>query len=99
MENKNTGKNTPEKKFSTGVISAVIWKNQGIKKTGETTEFRTISLQRRYTDKKGEWKSTSSLRIADLPKASLVLNKAYEYLVLRQDNNPFTEVGEEEVVM
>lgn len=77
-------KNIPEIKFSTGVISATVWKNTGIKKNGEETEFRTISMQRRYTDKKGEWQSTSSLRINDLPKAALVLNKAYEYLVLKQ---------------
>ena len=76
--------NTPKQKFSTGVISATIWKNSGISKKGEPVEFRTISLQRRYTDEKGEWKSTSSLRINDLPKAALVLNKAYEYLVLKE---------------
>jgi len=76
--------NVPEKKFSTGVISATIWKNAGTSKKGDPVEFRTISLQRRYTDEKGEWKSTSSLRINDLPKASLVLNKAYEYLVLKE---------------
>ena len=85
--------NAPEKKFSTGVISATIWKNSGTSKKGDPVEFRTISLQRRYTDEKGEWKSTSSLRINDLPKASLVLNKAYEYLVLKEqaDSLEFTE--------
>lgn len=77
-------KNIPEIKFSTGVISATVWKNAGIRKNGEETEFRTVSMQRRYTDKKGEWQSTSTLRINDLPKAALVLNKAYEYLVLKQ---------------
>lgn len=76
-------KNQPEIKFSTGAISATVWKNTGIKKTGEQTEFRTVALQRKYTDKKGEWQSTSSLRINDLPRAALVLNKAYEYLVLK----------------
>ncbi len=79
-------KNQPEMKFSTGAISATVWKNTGIKKDGEETEFNTISLQRRYTDKKGEWQSTSSLRINDLPKAALVLNKAFEYLVIKQQD-------------
>jgi len=78
--------NKPEIKFSTGVISATIWRNTGIRKTGEETEFRTVSLQRRYTDKKGEWQSTSSMRVNDLPKAALVLNKAYEYLVIKQQD-------------
>ena len=85
--------NAPEKKFSTGVISATIWKNSGTSKKGDPVDFKTISLQRRYTDEKGEWKSTSSLRINDLPKAALVLNKAYEYLVLKEqtDSLEFTE--------
>ena len=74
----------PEKKFSTGAVSATIWKNQVIsKKTGEQVEFRTIQLDRRYKDKEDNWKSTNSFRINDLPKVSLVVQKAYEYLVLR----------------
>ena len=83
MSEENTG-NQPEKKFSTGAISATVWKNNGTsKKTGEPVEFRTITLQRRYTDKEGNWQTSSSLRVNDLPKATLVLEKAYEYLVLK----------------
>ena len=83
MSEKNTG-NQPEKKFSTGAISATVWKNQATsKKTGEAVEFKTITLQRRYLDKDGKWQSSGSFRVTDLPKASLVLQKAYEYLVLK----------------
>lgn len=92
----------PEKKFSTGVISATIWKNQGQSKTGDKTEYRTITLQRRYTDKDGKWQSTNSLRLNDLPKAALVLNKAYEYLVIRDDEaSASSDMGdiEEEITM
>ena len=93
--------NKPEKKFSTGVISATVWKNNWVsKQTGQTTEFKTITLQRRYTDKDGKWQSTNSMRINDLPKASLVLQKAYEYLVLRDINDVSSdeEISVEEVV-
>jgi hypothetical protein len=76
--------NRPEKRFSTGAISATVWKNQTTnKRTGEPVEFQTVSLQRRYMDKEGKWQTSNSLRSNDLPKASLVLNKAYEYIVLR----------------
>jgi hypothetical protein len=34
-------------------------------------------------DKEGNWQTTSSLRVGDIPKATLVLNKAYEYLMLK----------------
>ncbi|OGM02105.1 hypothetical protein A3K72_03945 [Candidatus Woesearchaeota archaeon RBG_13_36_6] len=80
----NKEKNSPEKRFSTGGVSATVWKNQGKTKVGEETSYNTISLQRRYRDKNDEWQSTNSFRINDLPKAILVLNKAYEYLVLRE---------------
>lgn len=74
--------NQPEKKFRAGVISATVWKNVGMsQKTGHPTEYRTISLQRSYTDKDGSWKNTASFRINDLPKAAVVLNQAYEFLV------------------
>ncbi|MCK5107529.1 MAG: hypothetical protein KAQ83_02275 [Nanoarchaeota archaeon] len=94
-------KNQPEKRFSTGAITATIWKNKGHLKTGEVNEYHTISIQRGYKDKEGKWKSTNSLRINDLPKAALVLNKAYEYLILReQDSFKDGEVdfSEEEIV-
>jgi hypothetical protein len=100
MESKKEGKNLPEKKFSTGAISATIWNNQAVQqKTGEKVAYKTISLQRRYKDKTGEWKSTNYLRLNDLPRASLVLNKAYEYLLLKETagNNPEEELPEEMV--
>ncbi len=85
MENyKETGVNVPEKKFSTGVIQATIWKNQAIRKNGEAFAYRTISLCRRYSDKHGQWKSTSSFRRDDLPNAALVIQKAYEYIALKE---------------
>ncbi|MBW2988944.1 hypothetical protein KY358_01360 [Candidatus Woesearchaeota archaeon] len=99
--------NLPEKKFSTGAISATIWKNNGTnKKDGGPVEYRTITLQRRYTDKEGKWQTSNSLRLNDLPKASLVLQKAYEYLVLKgQGSSSDKEKGDngsmmdEEIVM
>ena len=76
--------NLPERKFSTGALVATVWENQGKSKEGEDVSYKTISLQRRYKDEKGEWKSTNSFRLNDLPKASLVLQKAYEYFVLKE---------------
>jgi len=75
--------NMPEKKFSTGALSATVWQNSGKSKTGEEVSFRTVTFQRRYQDKEGNWQSTNNLRLNDLPRASLVLQKAYEYLVMK----------------
>ena len=79
-------KNVPEKKFSTGVITATVWNNQGKGRNGEIVGYRTVSLQRNYKDKNGVWQHANSLRVNDLPRASLVLQKAFEYLVIREQN-------------
>ncbi len=69
--------NTPEKKFKAGAVSATIWANKA-----ETGSFFTVSLERNYKDKEGSWKSSKTLRANDLPKAELVLRKAYEYMIM-----------------
>lgn len=74
-------KNTPERKFRAGGVAATIWQNN-IVKDGHEATYRTVSLERSYKDKNNQWQSTSSLRVNDLPRAALVLNKAYEYIAL-----------------
>lgn len=76
--------NQPEKKFRAGPISATIWRNKSQKsaESGDVGEYRTISIERSYTDKDGKWQSTNSMRVNDLPKAALVLQRAYEHLVI-----------------
>lgn len=78
-----TPKNGPEHKIRAGAIVATVWKNEQKGEHGPYA-FYTVTLERSYKDKDGAWKNTSSLRAADLPKASLVLNKAYEYLMLEK---------------
>lgn len=86
--------NTPIKKFRAGAISASIFKNNGKRKNGEDVEFNTIQLQRAYKDKNDEWQNTSTLRVNDLPRAALLLGKAYEHLVLKNVN---TEAAVEDI--
>lgn len=78
-------KKLPEKKFRAGAISATVWKNTGQSKfDGQPKDYMTVSFERVYQDKQsGEWKSTTSLRVNDLPRAAVVITKAYEYLVLK----------------
>ncbi len=76
--------NYPEKKIRAGAVSATVWHNKGQKANGEESEYKTISIERSYTDKAGKWQSTNSFRITDLPKAQVVLQKAYEHIVLQE---------------
>ena len=96
--NKMEAKNVPEKKFSTGVITATVWQNQGKGRNGEIVGYRTVSLQRRYKDRNGVWQTANSLRVNDLPKASLVLQKAYEYLVLRETQETSVDYVDEDII-
>ncbi|MFW5746384.1 MAG: hypothetical protein ACOCWQ_02410 [Nanoarchaeota archaeon] len=75
------GRNLPEKRIAAGAISIAIWRNQMQRKDGTTAEYSTISIDRNYRDKDGNWKSTNKLRLNDLPKAAMALNRAYEYLI------------------
>jgi len=84
-------KNAPEKKFRASPISATIWSNEVVSPTGETNVFRTINLERTYKDKEGKWKKTNNLRVNDLPKAILVLNKAYEYISIKEEGDEISE--------
>ncbi|MBN2368601.1 hypothetical protein JXC34_06275 [Candidatus Woesearchaeota archaeon] len=82
--------NMPEKKFRSGAICATVWKNFS-EKDGNVVEYMTVSFERSY-QKDGEWNTTNSLRVNDLPRASLVLQKAYEYIALK-------DTGSEELVV
>ena len=78
--------NYPEKKFRAGGISATIWVNKAKQANGTEGEYKTVSLERSYTDKEGKWQSTQTLRVNDVPKAAAALQKAYEYLVLQEQD-------------
>lgn len=78
------GKNLPEKKFRAGAVAATVWSNETVR-DGKKISYKTISFERSYKDKDDAWKQTNSLRTTDIPKAVLVLSKAYEYLALNAD--------------
>ena len=70
----------PVKKFSVGGVQTAVWENDG----KEGRKFYSVSFDRRYKDKNDEWKSTTSLKANDLPKAILALQKAYEFVSLKE---------------
>lgn len=72
----------PEQTFRSGTVVASVWDNE-IERDGKVINFKSISFDRRYQDSEGEWQSTNSLRVSDIPKAIMVLGKAYEHLSLK----------------
>lgn len=80
----------PIVKYSIGTINVAVWEN----KKNEGGTFNTVTINRRYKDKE-EWKNSNSLRLNDIPKAIMALNKAYETLSLKQYvNSDFTQEDE-----
>jgi len=73
----------PETSFRAGGCKATIWKNKK-EINGKEVENYSVSFERSYKDKDGEWKTTNSLMQNDLPKAQVVLGKAFEYIVLKE---------------
>lgn len=92
-----TKTNKPVKKFRAGAVSATVWNNPGKPIEGKEYNYNTISLERCYKDKDGSWQSTNSLRINDIPRAELVLQEAYAFLVLNKEKESVYGLEEGEV--
>ena len=73
----------PEKKFKVGACSASIFANEIQAGNGKAV-MKSVSLQRTYKDKNGEFQNTSSFGLNDIPKAMLAFSKAYEYLAMSE---------------
>ena len=74
----------PVKKYKVGGVQAAIWENQALNPQGQQETFHSVTMERRYKDKEGNWKTSESFRAGDLPKAILLLSKAYEFVALKE---------------
>jgi hypothetical protein len=89
--------NQPVVKFKHGSVEAAIFENE-IKKDGRTFTIRKVVVQRNYLDRNDKWQSTSSLDVNDVPKAVLVLSKAYEFLTKPNGAKSGREGDEDELM-
>lgn len=64
----------PVWKTAAGGVQLAVWRNPA----PSGGFFHTVTLDRRFKRKDGQWDSSASLRLNDIPKAILVLQKAYE---------------------
>ena len=69
----------PEKEYKVGAVRAAIWCNPRTTSDGRQFNSHKVILERTYKDASGNFKSTSSLDVNDIPKAILALKKAYEF--------------------
>jgi hypothetical protein len=86
----------PVAKFTAGQTSAAIWENE-ITVNGRQVTMLKATIQRRYKDKDGAWKSSGSFGRNEIPLAIYTLQKCFEYMIEGQkDENGSVE---EETVM
>ena len=70
----------PVKKVKVGGIEVAVWENT----SKEGSKYFTTTMERNYKDGE-EWKKTNSLRANDIPKAILALQKAFEFVAIKED--------------
>ena len=70
----------PVEKFKAGQVSAALWENE-ISVSGRQVTMLKATVQRRYKDKDGNWKSSQSFSRNEIPLAIYCLKKAFEHII------------------
>ena len=75
----------PVKKFRAGQVSCALWENEA-NVNGRIVTMLKATVERRYKDKDGNWKSTGSFARNEIPLAIYCLEKAFEAIVEEQQS-------------
>jgi hypothetical protein len=87
----------PVKKFQAGTVSSVLWRND-IVVNGTSKPVLKASIQRRYCDRDGVWKSSTSFSRNEIPLAIYCLMQAYKAMVEGDGDNANDAVPVESVL-
>ena len=85
----------PVAKFKAGQVSAAIWENE-VSVNGRTVTMLKATVERRYKDRDGQWKSSTSFARNEIPLAMYCLQKCFEHIIGAQQEDE-TSVEEEAV--
>ena len=69
-----------------GQVSSAVWENQ-VQVKGQSITILKATVQRRYKDRNGEWKSSTSFGRNEIPLAIHCLQKAFEKIIEIQSEN------------
>lgn len=81
-KNNDTPTNKPHYKCKCGNVQGTVWENKTVK-DGNEISILSVSIQRGYKDKEGNWKNTTSFQLNDIPKVRSVLQRIYEDLLIK----------------
>jgi hypothetical protein len=83
QEKQTKNKNSPVQKFVSGVLHVAVWETI-IEKDKKTMKFYNVTYERSYKDKDDDWQKTTNIQAQDIPKVVMLLNKAYEWIYLKE---------------
>jgi len=86
----------PVAKFTAGQVSAAIWENEVTTKAGKKVTMLKATVEQRYKDRDGQWKSSGSFSRNEIPLAIYCLQKSMEHIIESQKDGDGSV--EEEVV-
>lgn len=87
----------PVKKFSAGSVSCALWENSATIE-GRKVNVLKATVERRYKDKDGTWKSSGSFSRNEIPLVIYCLSRAFSVMVEERTNGNGAETVEEEQV-
>jgi hypothetical protein len=70
----------PIKKYSAGSISCALWENEA-QVNGRTVQILRATVERRYKDRDGTWKSSGSFSKNEIPLVVFCLVRAFATMV------------------
>ena len=70
----------PIERHRAGSVSCALWENE-ISVNGQQKTILKASLDRRYQDRNGNWKSSQSFSRNEIPLAIYCLKKAFESII------------------
>lgn len=77
-ENMETQK--PIAKFRAGSVTCALWENE-IRVNGQAEKVLKASVSRRYRDRDGAWKTSTSFSRSEIPLAIYGLQQAFEFML------------------
>ena len=86
----------PLKKFRAGQVSCALWENEIAVEDGRSVQMLKATVERRYKDKNGEWKSSNSFSRNEIPLVKYCLDKAFAAMIEERSSDSVSV--EEEVI-
>ena len=83
----------PKAKFRAGQVSVAVWENEA-KVNGQIVELLKATVERRYKNGNGEWKSSGSFSRNEIPLAIYCLQRAFDHMIEKQQEDDAVPVEE-----